>query len=587
MFKSRIGRRSLNSSVCELFLVGMLGTLGILWFSDNSYAGQVIYSFVSAPNFSTTSIAPTYIPSDLTLGIQDDLDTLEIGLNFRNNITADQFLPQSVTGLQGTVTPILQISLTPVNSNTQVSGVFNGSINLSTTANVYSLDVPMPSKSWVSASRFGNEATGKSISPCVANSILKSTRKQTLTFLISRACTELSAQFSVQAQITFQSADGNLQYSAYSPQSPFMVDLSKVPGFKLPQTISAEPLPNVFIGQGSLVISAADSANLPMNYSAINSNGVCTVANTAISKVTLLAPGQCTISISSVADSSHSAAKPVQLTFKILAPQLEQTISSSIPSTISLDDPQVSFQISSSSGAPVGISTSTSNICQVSNNTSIEAINPGNCLLVLNAPSSGNFKSIQSQLTVVVTPAHQEQNISYAEPKNVHQGEANFHLDLVADSGLRLELTSDTPKVCTFDKPSDPLLVTIVGPGTCTMEVSQPGNARYFPFTASGVTFEVLPSGKVSASSGGAAAPAVITIKSSVSSGKTSSRVQSQTSTTSVVSTKTTSTAPTPSSSPNKSGVKISTGATSSKSKPKATPKVTPQVTPQVKKKGK
>jgi hypothetical protein len=575
MFKVHKKKQNLTLTLPRMFSILLLISF-LSWSSPaNSHAGQVIYNFTS-PNYSTSTTAPSYIPSALTLGVQSDLDTLEIGVEFPNNLSADKFLPQPVTGLSGTVTPILLLALSPINSNTQVRGVYSGTINLSTSQQVYSYDVPAAAKSWVSTSRFGSEASGQSISPCNATSALSSTRRQVMVFTISRSCTELPAQFSLQAQVKFLSSDGNVQFSPVSPASPMIVDLTKVPGFKLPQTISAQPIPNVYVGQNNLVISATNSANLSLLYSVVGSNGVCSVSNQNSPNVTLQGPGQCTVSISSAGNAMYSPANSVQLVFQVQSPQLDQTISSNIPNTISMDDPRVSIQTSSSSGANVTATTSTGNICQILNPQTIEAINPGICQITLSTPTNGNYKAAQSQISVSVTPAHKEQNVSYSEPKNIHVGQTSFELKLVSDSGLRLQVTSNSPSVCKFEKPSAPLLVTVVGEGTCDMEVSQSGNANYFPFSASGVTFEVLPAGKLNVPTNGTNAPSAVTIKSSVSTGRTSSKVQSQTTTTSVVSTKSTATVPKPSSSPNKFGVKISTSSKVSKTPVKATPKTIP-----------
>jgi hypothetical protein len=556
-----------------------------LWVTPSySFAGQAIYTFTStAPSTGNTSVATAYTPTNISLGIESDFDTLDITTQFLSPLTSDRFLPQSIAGLQGgTVTPTLTIAISPLNFNSSIFGVPNGSINISTTQNVYSFDVPQPASVSVSNQPFGN---GTAITSCSVTSSISTVQKQNLVFTLPHNCLQLSAQFLVQAQVKFVSTSGSIIYSTLTPSSPMEVDLTQVAGFKLPQIINFQPIQSPYLSQGSINLSATDNSGLPLKFNVQNSSNVCAVPNQTVPNVQLLGAGTCTIVATADGNNTYQAASSVTYSFQILTPQLDQSINQNFPTTLSLDNPEINFQTNSSSGEQVQVQSATPTICQITSQDTLDGENPGNCLINLTVPTNGNYKPEQSQVSILVTPAHVSQNVSYSAPLDVHVGGSGFDLDLTNDAGLPLKVVSDSPDVCTFNKSDDPLYVTIVGVGTCSMEVSQDGNDQYSPFYASGVTFQVLPaiasgSNSNSGSGAGSSGPSKVVITSSSTAPVGQSRADTQTNTAGLASSKiTAATSQTAS-----AGVKISaksspgsTNQTSSKVTKNATPKPSPK----------
>jgi hypothetical protein len=220
----------------------------------------------------------------------------------------------------------------------------------------------------------------------------------------------------------------------------------------------------------------------------------------------------------------------------------------------------------------------------INGNQSIIARNPGNCQIVLSAPTSGVYRATQSIVNIQVLPKKQEQKVYYNAPGEVRVGDSGFDIDLTNSANLQMVVTSSTPDICDFSQGNDPLFVTIISAGTCTFEVSQDGNDQYLPFSASGVTFDILPtppagtkrtSGTKSQAST-PAAPIQIKIKSSTSSAGTSGRLPTQTGNTSVVTIKSTITNASPSAKPN-AAVKVTSKVSPSKSSSKPSPKPSPK----------
>jgi len=367
-----------------------------------------------------------------------------------------------------------------------------------------------------------------------------------------------------------------------------LIDLTKVPGFKQSQSITAQNPGNPYLNQGSIQISAIDDHNLPMTYTAQSSAGVCSVPDLNSPNVTLLGVGVCTVVIAAAGNPGFDPAVSVQVAFQVLQAQVDQSITNNLPQSISLDTPQISFQATDSSGSTVIATSNNSYYCQVIGSSTIQANNPGTCSITLIAPLNGNFKSSQMQVDIQVMPQRVTQEIYYNSPSGVHVGDTSFDIPLSDNSGLDILVTSDTPDVCQFNDPTDPLLVALVGAGTCSMEVNQDGNDQYLPFSANGVTFEVLPAFKmqsgtvpvpkkgVTSTPSKAAPPKKIVIKSFTNNSTTQQKATSQTSNPNVASGSATSPVKSKSSTPNakkSAPPKITIKVTAPK---KPTPKKTP-----------
>jgi hypothetical protein len=561
-FKSKVSQVKVFRLVITLLTTFMM----VVAIDGTAQAGQIIYTFSSPVTVNSNSSIPVY-PTVLGLAVEQDLDTIDLTLGFQAAIPFSLFDPNAPIqpGTTGTASAVIAIYTN--NGRGIVAGSNYNVLNIGIPAKGFAYNIPLTANVGLSNNLFDSGNFGNLQSNCPVSVTVSSVYKQTLSASFSRNCLGLATSFYVQSQYIFRAS--NSTYPVTTPYSPYQVDLTQVSGIKMSQSVHANSISDSYISQGSVQFSASDDAGLPMTFAATNSSGICSIPNSATPNVQLDGPGRCTINVTASGNTQYSNAPPVQLSFQVLSPQLDQTINQNLPSTISLDNPQANFSTSSSSGVQVNVTSSNPNICQVVNSQTIQANNPGTCQLTLSAPTSGNYKAIQQQVSFPVTPAHVDQNVSYYEPQNVHVGGKGFDIDLKNDAGLPLQLTSDTPSVCTFTHSDDPLFVNVVGAGTCSFEVNQDGNDRYSPFSATGVTFQVLPAISNNSAGGNTSSstPKVI-IKASTSTAGANTKLATQTNTTSITSTKNTSSAPAPS-----SGGKISSKSSAPTGKVKITSK--------------
>jgi hypothetical protein len=555
----------------RLVIALSVGLMMVATMQAPAQAGQIIYSFSSPATVNSSSSIPVY-PTALGLAVEQDLDTLDLTLGFQAAIPFTLFDSTAPIqpGTTGTASAV--ISIIANNGRGIVAGSNSSVLNIGIPAKGFAYNTPISANVGLSNNLFSTNSYGNLPTNCPVSITVSSVYKQTLSASFSRNCLGLATSFSIQSQYIFTS--NNSTYPMTTPYTPFQVDLTQVAGIKMSQSIQANSIQDVYLGQGSVQFSASDSAGLPMTYAATGSSGICSIPNSTSAYVHLDGPGRCTISIVAPGNTQYSNATSVQLSFQVLTPQLDQTIDQDFPPSISLDNPQIDFNVSSSSGVPVAVTSTTTNICQVINSQTVQANNPGTCQLTLSAPTSGNYKPAQQQISIPVTPAHIDQNISYYAPENVHVGGSGFDIDLRNDARLPLQLTSDSPNVCTFNKSSDPLYVTIVGAGTCSFEVNQDGNDQYSPFSATGVTFLVLPAiannpGSISS------APQKVQIKASTSTAGSTTKISTQSNTTGIASSKTTATT-----GPSTPGMKVSAKSTPPTTKIKITTKAATKPAP-------
>jgi hypothetical protein len=269
------------------------------------------------------------------------------------------------------------------------------------------------------------------------------------------------------------------------------VDLTKVPGYKFDQKIAAQSPQNLYITQGVTQVSANSSAQLPLMYSVPVTQSVCSVPDFSSPTVKVFGVGECDVVISAQGNDKYQSAPPVQVSFQVLS-ALTQSISQDLPKSISLENPEISFQATSTSGVNVTATSNTPNICQVISNQSILAINEGVCQLAFSAPSSGPYQPAQSSVSIQITPKRITQKVTFTPPGEIHFGDPEFHLDLKNEAQLPMKVTSDTLDVCDFTENNDLILVSAYGAGTCSFTISIDGNYQYLPFYATNVTFEIL-----------------------------------------------------------------------------------------------
>ncbi len=282
--------------------------------------------------------------------------------------------------------------------------------------------------------------------------------------------------------------------STYLPAPPVTQSFTITP---IGQTISF-PIPSspfVAALQSSTVLTAIATSNLQVAFTS-QTPSVCSLSNpndtdlgtgsTAelLSEIsaTFLSPGTCTITANQLGNSSYTAAPQVTQSFTY---QASQTINfAALPNLIYGAAP-FTVNATASSGLPVNFSSSTPTACTISGST-VTIVGTGPC--VITAAQSGNGSYAAAiQVAQEFTVALASQTISFASPANQLMSASPVTLSAVASSGLPVTFTSNTASVCTVSG----ITVTLVSPGTCTLNASQAGNANYSAATVVSQSFDV------------------------------------------------------------------------------------------------
>ena len=152
-----------------------------------------------------------------------------------------------------------------------------------------------------------------------------------------------------------------------------------------------------------------------------------------------------------------------------------QTIAFGALANVPFGSAPFTVSATASSGLPVSFSSMTTGVCTVSG-AMVTIVNLGTC--TIQATQSGNASFAAATPTTesfAVTPGIQ--TISFGPLANQSFGAAPFNVIASASTGLPVSFASTTTSVCTVSGNT----VTIVAPGTCTIQATQSGNATYGP----------------------------------------------------------------------------------------------------------
>jgi hypothetical protein len=484
-------RRDGRLVIFQVLLI--FGGSGALVGATTAQAAGDIYFFHSnvSPTYSQ-NMSHIMSPTMISLGVGQDLDTLDIAVDFSEDLTQNSFVGYQLfnesNATYGFEIPQLRISLVP--NSGSIFGINGGTINASTNIAPYYSGVPQSNTSWAGPGLFSPPNNSVSLGNCTVTS--RWTNPNQMLFSILRSCTQLPAQFNVMAEVVHLSPINQTIQSVTGIQYPGLgVDLMKVPGYKLDQKIVAQSPQNIYVTQGATQLSASSSAQLPLVYSVPATQSVCSVPDLSSPTVKVFGIGKCDVVIAAPGNDKYQSAPPVQVSFQVLA-ALTQSISQDLPKSISLENPQISFQANSTSGTRVSASSKTPSICQVTSNQAIFASNSGVCQIVFSAPSAGPYDSAQLSVEIQITPKRATQKVSFTPPGEVHLGGPEFHLDVKNEAQLPMNVTSDTLGVCDFTQNNNLFLVSAYGAGTCSFSISIEGNDQYLPFYATNITFDIL-----------------------------------------------------------------------------------------------
>ena len=132
------------------------------------------------------------------------------------------------------------------------------------------------------------------------------------------------------------------------------------------------------------------------------------------------------------------------------------------------------------SGNPVTFSSQSTGVCTTggANGADVTIVAPGTCTIAANQ-AAGSGYSAAPQVTQSFTVAKAPQNIVFGGFANKVFGDAPFTASATGGgSGNPVTFASTTTAVCTTTG-TNGTTVTIVGAGTCTIDIAQQGNANY------------------------------------------------------------------------------------------------------------
>lgn len=263
------------------------------------------------------------------------------------------------------------------------------------------------------------------------------------------------------------------------------------------QTITFNPGAQVF--GTSPTLTATASSGLPVTFLATTPLVCSTSGNT----LTFASAGTCTVTASQAGDATYLPAPPVTRSFNVAAiapgaPIIGTATADDAKASVAFSAPAsdggadvTSFVVTSHPGNLTGTGTASPiEVAGLSNGTSytftVQAFNSTGPGAVSGASNS-------------VTPQG-SQTITFNPP-----GDQNFGTTptLAASSSSLLPVTfsSNTPSICTVNSTTGTL--TLLAPGTCSIEANQAGNAAYLPAQPKTQQFAiVVPGGLVSFSVG-------------------------------------------------------------------------------------
>ena len=232
------------------------------------------------------------------------------------------------------------------------------------------------------------------------------------------------------------------------------------------QTITFGPI-EVQQANSTIGLTAAASSGLPVSLQSLTM-AVCSVSGVA---ATLISEGTCTIEATQRGNATYATAPAVTQSFTVnLA---SQTIDlAAIPPQMAGSSMLVGA--TASSGLPVVLTSSTPTVCLLSGSTlalliggtcSIQADQPGNSAFMAAPSVVESFAVNLAPQTITFPPIEYSGSISAAS------------LVATSSAGLAVTFISVTPNICLVNEAS----AVPLGPGTCTIDADQGGNAIYAP----------------------------------------------------------------------------------------------------------
>mgnify|MGYP000390824491 CR=1 FL=1 len=243
------------------------------------------------------------------------------------------------------------------------------------------------------------------------------------------------------------------------------------------QTITFPTIPDKIAGAPTFTVAATTSSSLAVTY-ASTTPAVCTVSGAV---VTIVGPGTCSITASqpggTVGGVTYSPAANVTNSFTVKA---NQTITFATPADKNKTDADFSPGATATSGLPVVYTSSTPSTCTIVSNQ-VHLVAQGTCTVTAAQAGDNTYAAATSVTKSFLVK--EVQTISFPTIPDKPADAAPFSVVATVPSGLIVTYTSTTPAVCTIANG----VVTVIGPGDCSIKASQPGG------TINGVNYAAAP----------------------------------------------------------------------------------------------
>jgi gliding motility-associated-like protein len=234
----------------------------------------------------------------------------------------------------------------------------------------------------------------------------------------------------------------------------------------LVQTVTFDPLPDMFCGDEPLTLTATASSGLPVTYTSSNTS----VASISGDVLTVNAAGTTLITAQQVGDGTYAPAKYIRT---LTVSKKDQTITFAPIDQKTYGDPDFNPGATASSSLPVTYTSDNTAVAQIDGNM-IHITGAGTAVITAEQPGNITWNAagpVQQTLTVVKAA----QTITFGALSEAVYGSADIYPVVSSSSLLPVTLTSDNPAVATIV--SDHIVIN--GTGSAVITASQPGNDNY------------------------------------------------------------------------------------------------------------
>ena len=175
-------------------------------------------------------------------------------------------------------------------------------------------------------------------------------------------------------------------------------------------------------------------------------------------------------------------------TMSLLMASQPQSITFNNPGTKAPTDPSFASGATATSGLTVTLTSLTPGVCTVSG-LNIVPVASGQCTIVATQLGNRSYSEAQPVTQTFPITTLSAQTITAPNPGDQTWTGSSFTITRTptASSGLTVTMISTTPSVCTVSG----FVITIVGPGNCTIRNTQAGNGSYGPAPQVEYTFNI------------------------------------------------------------------------------------------------